>query len=113
MKKIEKNIELEKVVKAVYKSILKTYQRRKRKKESQDIVQDILDENYVAEVDPDEIPPVKNSVINKSVCKICGLEGCKCSKSREKGINKLKKMCKKIKDKKINKDEPIPGLYQK
>jgi len=115
MKKTEKNEGLEEIVKAVYKSVLKTYHDKKRTKEGQEIVRDILDPNYVPQVDPDAIPSSRSGVLNKNkgACKACGLVAkmCKCSEYKEKGVKKLKDYVKK--NKKIKKDEPIPGLSQK
>ena len=79
---LDKN-EMKSLVKAVYKSIYKsiTMRDKKHKKDTKEIVSDILDPNYVAEVDPDEISNEKRAVLYKG----------KSSKSEEKGVKKLKK----------------------
>ena len=105
--KTEKNEELQELkplVKAVYKAILKSLRSKKRKDQTDEIIDDILDPNYIAQVDPDELPNKKDKVLYK--------KDDKSLKSREKGVTKLKRMCKKVKNNKVCKDEPIPGLYQ-
>lgn len=109
-----KNEGLEEIVKAVYKSVLKTFKDKRSHKETQEIVRDVLDPNYVPQVDPDSIPSSRSGIVNKSdTCKACGLVAkmCKCSEYKDKGVKKLKDYVKK--KKKIKKDEPIPGLSQK
>ena len=88
--KMEKD-ELKQLVKSVYKSVLKSL-RAKAKAKASDVVNDVLDANYVAEVDPDEIPAKKDKILYKKDSNQC--------KSHEKGVNKLKKMCVKLKEKK-------------
>lgn len=68
-----------KIAKSMYKMVLKNI--KKNKKATNKVVQDILDENYIAEVDPDEIPGEKTKVLYKS----------NYMKSDEKGLGKLKK----------------------
>ena len=52
---------------------------------AEEVVRDILDPNYTAEIDPDKVPASgKTNVVNKS----------KCAKSQEKGVSKLKKFMK-------------------
>lgn len=71
--------------KAIYKAILKSLKAGK-KPIAEEIIRDILDPNYDAQVDPDKIPAnQKENIVNKS----------KSVKSHEKGIHKLKKFVKK------------------
>lgn len=79
---LDKN-EMKTLVKAIYKYIHKNIaaKNKKRQKNTEKIVEDILDPNYIAEVDPDDIPSEKRSVLYKG----------KSLKSKEKGIKKLKK----------------------
>ncbi len=105
LRKTEKEREeMKTLVKAIYKSILKTLKNKKDKEETDRIVEDILDPNYVAQVDPDGLPTKTDKVMWK--------KDSKSSKSQEKGVSKLKRMCKKKRVQKICKDEPIPGLDQ-
>jgi len=93
------------IAKSIYKSILKTLKRRSEKQAANKVVNDVLDNNNVAQVDPDEIPSRKDRVLYK---------GSKHLKLKRKGVKKLKKfMDRKCQAKKITKDEPIPGLVQK
>lgn len=71
--------------KALYKAILKSLKSGK-KDIAQEIVRDVLDPNYVANVDPDKVPAQqKENIVNKS----------KSMKTQEKGVLKLKKFMKK------------------
>ena len=89
MKKTElSKEEMKDLVKSVYKSILKTLKDKKDKQDAKDVVEDVLDPNHVAEVDPDEVPSVKDKILYK--------KDAKSSKSHEKGVKKLKKMCDKM-----------------
>ncbi len=77
--------EFQDLKKAIYKSILKSLQHGK-KDVAQEVVRDVLDPNYSAQVDPDKVPSSgKTGVVNKS----------KSAKSQEKGVSKLKKFMKK------------------
>lgn len=77
--------EINDLKKALYKAILKSIKSGK-KDIAQEIVRDVLDDNYVAEVDPDKVPSTQRvNVVNKS----------KSAKSQEKGVSKLKKFMKK------------------
>lgn len=77
--------QIEDLKKALYKAILKSLKSGK-KDVANEIVRDVLDGNYVAEVDPDKVPvSQKVSVVNKS----------KSSESQDKGVSKLKKFMKK------------------
>ena len=70
--------------KSMYKAVKKALNRKK--KDTQLIVEDVLDPNYMAEVDPDEVPDSKNSVIIKNnTHKLL-----KSDKNLSKGIDKLK-----------------------
>jgi len=53
----------EKLSKSMYKAVKKAL--NNKKDDAKKIVEDILDPNYVAEVDPDEVPSGKTSAINK------------------------------------------------
>lgn len=88
--------------KAIYKSVLKKIKKGKHfRDDAKEVVADILDENYVAQVDPDEIPTPKTSVVNKS------------KEDKEKGVHKLKKFQKSKKKQKKTRCwtgyEPVPG----
>jgi hypothetical protein len=73
--------EIVELKKSIYKSILKSIKEGKKDVASE-IIRDVLDPNYIAEVDPDKVPgSQKQSVVNKS----------KSSESQEKGVKKLKK----------------------
>ena len=77
--------EINDLKKALYKAILKSLKAGK-KGIAEQIVRDVLDPNYVAEVDPDKIPASqKENIVNKS----------KSVKSQEKGVSKLRKFIKK------------------
>ena len=77
--------EIQDLKKALYKAILKSLKSGK-KDIAQEIVRDVLDGNYVAEVDPDKVPASqKENIVNKS----------KSAKTHEKGVSKLKKFVKK------------------
>ena len=65
-----------KVEKALYKQIHKAVISDKKRK-TQTVVSDVIDDNYEAQVDPDMIPHEKANVMNKS-----------------KGVKKLKKFMK-------------------
>lgn len=82
----------EQIAKSIYKSILKSIRRRNAKHTSK-VVQDILDPNYIAEVDPDEVPSKKDKVLYKNK------KADKCMKIKEKGTQKLQKFMKKKKKK--------------
>lgn len=69
------------LIKSIYKSILKNMKNRAYKDEAKKVVRDILDPNYVAQVDPDEVPSKKTNIMNKSKDK--------------KGVEKLKDFQKK------------------
>ena len=71
--------------KAIYKTILKSLEKGP-KNVAEEIVRDVLDPNYTAEVDPDKVPASSRAnVVNKS----------KSAKTRDKGVYKLKKFMKK------------------
>lgn len=71
--------------KALYKAVLKSIKSGK-KNTAAEIVRDVLDPNFIAEVDPDKIPTSqKENVVNKS----------KSAKLQEKGVVKLKRFMKK------------------
>ena len=77
--------EFESLKKAIYKTILASLEKGP-KSVAQAVVRDVLDPNYTAQVDPDNIPASgKTSVVNKS----------KSAKSLVKGVVKLKKFMKK------------------
>lgn len=77
--------EINDLKKALYKAILKSIKSGK-KDVAAEIVRDVLDPNYVAEVDPDKVPTnQRENIVNKS----------KSVKSQEKGVAKLKKFMKK------------------
>ena len=63
------------LLKSLYKMVKKALD-SKVKEESQKIVQDIVDPNYVAEINPTEVPEAKQKVLWKK---------------KDKGIEKLKK----------------------
>ena len=89
------------MAKAIYKSVVKALKLRNKesKKDAQEVVRDIIDPNYVAQVDPDRLPEGKEKVLYKG----------NPAKVKEKGVKKLKKFI----GKKCQKDESIPGLSQK
>ena len=77
--------EYQELRKAIYKTILASLEKGP-KNVAQAVVRDVLDPNYTAQIDPDNIPASgKTSVVNKS----------KSAKSQVKGIVKLKKFMKK------------------
>lgn len=77
--------EINDLKKALYKAVQKVLQKGP-KNVTQEVVRDVLDPNYSAQVDPDKVPSGgKTGVVNKS----------KCAKSQDKGIVKLKKFMKK------------------
>jgi hypothetical protein len=77
--------EIQDLKKALYKAILKSIKSGK-KPIAQEIIRDVLDPNYTAEVDPNKIPATqKENIVNKS----------KSAKTQEKGVSKLKKFMKK------------------
>jgi len=71
------------LVKSVYKSVLNSM---KQKKDAQKVVEDILDPNYTAEVDPDSIPPKKDAVLYKGKDQ-CPKEAVKVKKKPMKKMN--------------------------
>ena len=81
--------EIEELKKSLHKSVLK-YLKSEHKGTASEIVRDVLDPNYHAEVDPDKIPThQKESVINKSG-----------NTKQNKGVKKLKEFIKNKKTKK-------------
>ena len=77
--------EINDLKKALYKAVQKELAKGKTSV-AQEVVRDVLDPNYNAQVDPDKIPTSgKTSVINKA----------KSAKSHVKGVIKLKKFIKK------------------
>jgi len=77
--------EIQDLKKALYKAILKTLEKG-GKNVAQEVVRDVLDGNYTAQVDPDKIPTSqKEGVVNKS----------KSAELQDKGVSKLKKFMKK------------------
>lgn len=82
-KKIEQEItDLEKALYKVVKAALEKGGRGL----AQEVIRDVLDRNYTAQVDPDKIPSAsKEGVVNKS----------KSAKTQEKGVSKLKKFMQK------------------
>lgn len=78
-KQIEQEItDLEKALYKVVKAALEKGGRGL----AQEVIRDVLDRNYTAQVDPDKIPVSnKEGVVNKS----------KSAKTQEKGVSKLKK----------------------
>ena len=76
--------EFEQLKKSIYKTVLKALEKGPKSVASE-VVRDVLDPNYSAEVDPDKIPASgKTSVVNKS----------KSAKTQVKGVSKLKKFMK-------------------
>jgi len=85
MKK-QTNKDTQPIEKSIHKSVLKTIEKANPKTTTQEVVRDVLDRNYVAQVDPDKLPTRgKTNVINKA----------KSSELHEKGVKKLKKFLKK------------------
>jgi hypothetical protein len=79
--KTEKEQENTDLEKALYK-VVKAALEKGGPKVAQEVIRDVLDRNYTAQVDPDKIPPAtKEGVVNKS----------KSAESQEKGVSKLKK----------------------
>ena len=101
MKKKEEQFSTEDMAKAIYKSVVKALKIKNKddKKDTDDIVRDIVDPNYVAQIDPDRLEQGKQKVLYKG----------KSAKLQEKGIKKLKNFV----EKDCKKDESIPGLSQK
>jgi hypothetical protein len=76
--------EINDMKKALHKMVLKALEKGP-KSVAQEVVRDVLDANYSAQVDPDKVPSAgKTGVVNKS----------KCAKSQDKGVVKLKKFMK-------------------
>ena len=76
--------EIQDLKKALYKAILKSMKAGK-KPVAQEVIRDVLDPNYTAEVDPNKIPASQEeNIVNKS----------KSAKTQEKGVSKLKKFIK-------------------
>jgi hypothetical protein len=72
--------------KALYKAVIKHLKDHGKRDVADEVIRDVLDPNYTAEVDPDKIPTgQKESVVNKS----------KPMKSQNKGVVKLKRFMKK------------------
>ena len=79
--KTDKNQEITDLEKALYK-VVKVALEKGGKSVAQQVVRDVLDANYSAQVDPDKIPSSgKESVVNKA----------NPAKTHEKGVSKLKK----------------------
>lgn len=68
--------------KSIYKAILKSFRGKQQKDRLKDVVDDIADPNYIAEVSPHKIPPKRDKVLYKG----CGLK----KEANEKGVKKLK-----------------------
>jgi len=63
--------ELKILVKSIYKAVLKKYKESSSyTEEAQEVVADILDPNYEAEIDPNKIPPRRESVMNKNLSSV-------------------------------------------
>jgi len=70
------------IKKSIYKAVMKSQQKKKtRQKQTDEIVEDILDPDNIAEVDMSKIPEHEENVVNKS----------------SKGLKKLKKFINKNK----------------
>lgn len=82
--KIDEDKEMKDLIKSIYKSVLRNIRDKNKKKQVNEIVRDIEDPNYVAEVDPDKIPSNKTGIVYKS----------------EDGIGKLKEYVSYCNDKK-------------
>ena len=90
------------LAKSMYKSVKKALSAQGRKysekayaNEGKEVVEDILDENYIAEA-KEKVPPKKSHQMNKG--------------ASEKGLDKLKKFKKKIKKNRCWEGyEPTPG----
>ena len=73
--------EINDLKKSLAKAVRKELAKRS-KDTAQEVVRDILDENFTAQIDPDKVPASgKTNVMNKS----------KSMKRQEKGVSKLKK----------------------
>ena len=83
------------IKKSLYKSVLKAIKDVGNKSTAKKVVNDVLDPNDVPQVNSNNIPASKESVIIKS---------------KNKGIKKLKKF---ISKRKYKKGEPIPGLSER
>lgn len=74
----------ENIAKSMYKACAKVFKSKGSRKTAEEVVQDVLDPNYVAEIDPDKIPTKKKTkVMWKSKC-------AKSKDKKEKGVKKLK-----------------------
>ena len=72
--------------KALYKAVIKHLKDHGKRDVADEVIRDVLDPNYTAQVDPDKVPTgQKQNIVNKS----------KVAKSQAKGISKLKKFMKK------------------
>ena len=58
------------LAKSIYKKIIKTLQDKANKQNTDEIIDDIADTNYVAEVDQTKIPPKKEQVLWKNKDKL-------------------------------------------
>ena len=86
MKKTYTEQEIADLKKALYKAVIKHLKDHGKKDIADEVIRDVLDPNYVAEIDPDKVPTgQKENIVNKS----------KGAKSQNKGISKLKKFMKK------------------
>ena len=82
-KQVEK--EISDLEKALYK-VVKAALEKGGKGLAQEVIRDVLDGNYTAQVDPDKIPSSNGqNVVNKA----------NPAKTQEKGVSKLKKFMKK------------------
>ena len=94
---MEKKLNKE-LIRVLCKSIIEKLEKANYRDDAKEVVNDILDPNYVAEVDPDEVPPKRAKIMNKS--------------KKEKGVKKLKSF-KEKQDKKKGRCwdgyEPVPG----
>ena len=81
MKKYTQKESIDMLSKAMYKMMEKALA-----KKGKTVVEDVLDDNYDAEIDPDKIPVAKPSVLWKK-------------KKTDKGVNKLKSFIKQTKKK--------------
>jgi len=69
------------IAKSIYKTMLKSIRNKKNKAVAREIIEDIEDDNYVAQVDPSRIPATRPKVLYK---------GNKDSKKCNNGVAKLK-----------------------
>ena len=83
----QSSTEVKEMAKSLYKSILKSLHNR-RKKEAKDIVNDVLDPNFEAEIDPDALPSRKDGVLMKNK-----LKSFLDKKNQKKQAVKVKKEC--------------------